>query len=91
MEVRDTGDDTVLYIWTLVRKYVLKVLKKKTVTMIDVNQTYLWWSFHSVYKYQTIMLYIWNKYFIYQLYLNKRSMKIIRPLIHIDNVFQQMI
>lgn len=42
MEVRGTGDDTALYIWTLVREYVLKVLKKKTVTMIDVNQTYLW-------------------------------------------------
>lgn len=37
------------------------------------------------------MLYIWNTYFIYQLYLNKRSMKIIRSLTHIDNVFQQMI
>ena len=35
----------------------------------------LWWPFHSIYKYQIIMLYAWNWYVICQLYLNKKERK----------------
>lgn len=50
---------------------------KKRTAMIYVDRCkldLLWWLFHNIYKYRTIMLHMWNSFNITsQVYLNKKT------------------
>ena len=56
-----------LHIWKLLSEQILKFLitGEKIVITMYWNGCYLdllWWSYCNAYKYQVIMLYIWNWY-----------------------------
>ena len=54
---------TSLYIWTLPREKILKILMRKIETVCHDGcwLDLLWWSFCNICAYQIIKLYTWNQ------------------------------